>query len=113
MTWQCAVHTDGYRVRSRLLLSRGTIDGYEYVGPMVVHKMGEMEVPPDDAYLAQGHPEEIDAILRAIMTEAWARGIRPEGYENHTNELAAVRYHLEDMRALAKVPGAVNRERDR
>lgn len=43
------------------------------------------------------------AFLQAMLDAAWELGLRPEGYENHTNELKAVRYHLEDMRTLAKV----------
>lgn len=27
--------------------------------------------------------------------------MRPRGFKDHTNELTAVRYHLEDMRKLA------------
>lgn len=47
--------------------------------------------------------EEVDDFLRAIMDVAWDAGIRPTGVEDHTNELKATRFHLEDMRLLAKV----------
>jgi hypothetical protein len=39
--------------------------------------------------------------LQAIMDAGWEQGIRPRKFKDHTNELTAVRYHLEDMRALA------------
>lgn len=42
--------------------------------------------------------------LQACMDAAWDLGLRPKGFADHTHELTAVRYHLEDMRALAKVP---------
>ena len=42
--------------------------------------------------------------LQAALDVAWEIGLRPDGYQDHTNELKATRYHLEDMRALAKVP---------
>lgn len=50
---------------------------------------------------------DVTAFLQAALEEAWRVGIRPRGFADHTNELTAVRYHLEDMRKIAKVPGAV------
>lgn len=47
--------------------------------------------------------EQTDDFLRAIMDVAWDAGLRPTGFEDHTNELKATRYHLEDMRLLSKV----------
>ena len=47
--------------------------------------------------------EETDDFLRAIMDTAWEAGLRPTGFADHTNELKATRFHLEDMRLLAKV----------
>jgi hypothetical protein len=46
---------------------------------------------------------ETEDFMRAIMDAAWKMGIRPTGFSDHTNELSAVRFHLEDMRKLAKV----------
>jgi hypothetical protein len=37
------------------------------------------------------------------MDAAWEIGLRPAGYADVANEIAAVRYHLEDMRVLAKL----------
>lgn len=50
-------------------------------------------------------PGEVESFLRAAMDAAWEIGLRPTGFEDSTNELTAVRYHLEDMRLLAKVRG--------
>ncbi len=49
--------------------------------------------------------EDSDArdFMQAMLGAAWEMGLRPAGFEDHTNELTAVRYHLEDMRTLAKV----------
>ncbi len=47
--------------------------------------------------------DEVENFLRAAMDAAWEMGLRPTGFDDHTNELTAVRYHLEDMRLLAKV----------
>lgn len=48
-------------------------------------------------------PDEVEEFLRACMDAAWELGLRPTGFKDHTNELTAVRYHLEDMRYLVKV----------
>lgn len=47
---------------------------------------------------------DVTGFLQAALDAAWELGMRPKAYADHTNELKAVRYHLEDMRALAKVP---------
>ncbi len=44
--------------------------------------------------------QEVEDFLRAALDAAWELGLRPTGFKDHTNELTAVRYHLEDMRVL-------------
>lgn len=44
---------------------------------------------------------DVDNFLQAAMEVAWRNGLRPRGFSDTTNELAATRRHLEDMRALA------------
>lgn len=46
---------------------------------------------------------DVTGFLSAAMQAAWDLGMRPKGFADHSNELTAVRYHLEDMRLLAKV----------
>ena len=38
--------------------------------------------------------------VQAIMDAGWKAGLRPLGYEDASRELAATKYHLEDMRYL-------------
>lgn len=45
----------------------------------------------------------VDQFLQAMLERAWERGLRPKKFEAVENEMKAVRYHLEDMRLLAKV----------
>lgn len=47
----------------------------------------------------------VAGILQAMLDAAWKLGMRPEGYDvkDSNAEIAAIRYHLEDMRLLAKV----------
>lgn len=47
---------------------------------------------------------DVTGFLQAAMDAAWELGLRPRGFADYSNEINAVRYHLEDMRALAKVP---------
>lgn len=49
---------------------------------------------------------DVTGFLQAAMDEAWRIGLRPAGFADTANELKATRYHLEDMRKIAKVPGA-------
>ena len=53
----------------------------------------------------KGSWREIHQFLQAAANLAWEQGIKPSGFESHQSELTAVRYHLEDMRLLAKVKG--------
>lgn len=48
-------------------------------------------------------PEDVEQFLQAMLNAAWKIGLTPTGFEDHKSELTAVRYHLEDMRKLAKV----------
>ncbi len=41
--------------------------------------------------------------IQAIMDAGWKAGLKPAGYEDASRELTATKYHLEDMRVLAKV----------
>lgn len=47
--------------------------------------------------------EDIKGFLQAALEMAWEIGLRPNSHHDNSDELAAVRYHLEDMRKLAKV----------
>lgn len=47
--------------------------------------------------------EDVNGFLQAALDTAWEMGLRPNGYTDNSSELSAVRYHLEDMRTLAKV----------
>ena len=51
--------------------------------------------------------DPIHGLLQGALDFAWAQGMRPTDWKppsDATAELAAVRYHLEDMRVLAKIP---------
>lgn len=55
----------------------------------------------------QDEMDPIHGLLQGALDFAWANGMRPTGWKadpDASAELAATRYHLEDMRALAKIP---------
>lgn len=57
----------------------------------------------EDAFLDDSkHYSGLDvaSFLQAMSDAAWEIGIKPKQVESHTDELKAVRYHLEDMRTL-------------
>lgn len=89
-------------------------EGFSYVLPLALQRLQEGEsynVPtmrdyPDLKTAKEDDvPQALDvrAFLQAAMDCAWEMGMRPIGAADATQELAAVRYHLEDMRKLAKV----------
>lgn len=62
-----------------------------------------MEIP---ASITEGMELSQDGgvgFLQAAMDAAWEVGLRPRGLDDHRSELTATKYHLEDMRLLAKV----------
>lgn len=58
-------------------------------------------VKPLDEETTESRDDNITSFLQAVLDAAWKSGLRPQGFQDHTNELTAVRYHLQDMRALA------------
>jgi hypothetical protein len=40
-------------------------------------------------------------LVQALMDRAWEAGFRPAGFSDVKNETAAIKGHLEDMRAIA------------
>ena len=70
---------------------------------------GEFLIPQADSpFAAFGaatvESRSLHALLQAIMDCGWKAGLRPSGFEDHHNELKAVRDHLADMRMLALPP---------
>lgn len=60
-------------------------------------------VPPEEAFAIDGQfgNDDVRQFLQAAMDAAWDMGLRPTQAKDRSDELASVRYHLEDMRKLA------------
>lgn len=91
-------------------LPRGRGDGQRSVARIELVNLDIGPAGPlDQATLSQTREDaldnipDVDGFLQAAIDAAWEMGMRPKGFADHTSELKATRYHLEDMRVLAKV----------
>lgn len=88
-----------------LRITRVSPDGTR--GAIVEFKMIDapegLAVPIVETHTREAHEDGIRSFLQAALDAAWDAGLRPYNYEDTRQEIAAVRYHLEDMRVLAKV----------
>jgi len=104
MSWRTWVSTDFLYGRTRLAIFRKTDMGRtECITPFVIRALDNAVQTSDGDFAMIAEPGEVNAFLQAMLDAAWEQGLRPQGYVEKTDELAAVRYHLEDMRHLAKV----------
>lgn len=75
-----------------------------FVQRFVLKSFDRYTAVPDDetfALVDQFGDGDVQDFLQAAADAAWEIGIRPAGAKDMTSEVAAVRYHLEDMRRLA------------
>lgn len=109
--WSMFVDDRAWDGSRRLFMRiRTHLSGQSFVGPLTLVTV-PAGAPYDTPTMSETREDQEDAVgdvtgfLQAAMDEAWRLGMRPRAYADFNNELKAVRYHLEDMRALAKVPG--------
>lgn len=96
--------TSGYR----MYVARTELDGrFSVITQPVQMKtkeanqgLGLDEAMLDDSRMPH---ESVRSFLQAMSDAAWEIGIKPKQLEDSSNELKAVRGHLEDMRQLAGV----------
>lgn len=103
--WKVYLEDRPWDLRCYLHLVRQREGHLDVVKPfeMTTIPHGGMIVEPSMGVLGDTSREESVAFLRAVMDQAWELGIRPTKFQDHTNELKALRDHLQDMRKLAKV----------
>lgn len=104
MTFKFHVERSGAFGTTRLAIVSREMGRRSFVQPLVLKSFDENIVPSDaEAFvLSDGFAEDvIFDFLQAAMDAAWDLGIRPAQAKDMTAEVAAVRYHLEDMRRLA------------
>jgi len=76
-----------------------TVDQAEIVRPIALEKLNKGEfVEPTLCFETEG--------AQILMDELWRLGVRPS-QEGSTSQLAAIKYHLEDMRAILKKKGVL------
>ena len=101
MTWRAVWEESYFMDRLYLVLDKAV------VAPLVLRK-GDAAIIAEPTMVSPREDMEdgnpcIRGFMQAMLDEAWEHGLRPRGFEDHTNELTAVRYHLEDMRKLVKL----------
>lgn len=108
--WRFAHDYQSWSDAERLFITRVGLDGKKLIVKPFVFEEIERGVSHDVASLETTRIELEDGLgsvtefLQAAMDCAYARGLRPTGAPlDSSAELSAVRYHLEDMRKLAKV----------
>ncbi len=102
-SWKAYLEDQPWRMRRCLHVVRKEPGTIAVVQALVMRSVPEGSLIAQDDGILADHSDESEDFLRAIMDVAWNVGIRPTGFEDHTNELKATRYHLEDMRLLSKV----------
>lgn len=109
-TWKAFVQFEPWSGRERLHLARFRNEAgqADVVEPFTLKTYREGESRTDSGAaiegMSWGDKGEVRQFLRAVMTAGWELGIRPDGFEDSTRELKAVRDHLADMRKIAKLP---------
>jgi len=91
------------RERAVLLLVEKS-DGAEFIGKLEFSPLDPDRSLKPEEYSVPGRAP-IDGVngqdfLQAILDHAWSEGLRPVGFLDTPNEMAAVRAHLQDMRSL-------------
>lgn len=109
MTWRVHIH-DLIRTGQlgrRLYVMRENWDGTSdlIAQPVQMESFKQYAFIPEDKYFLSDEQPGIDtrAFLQAMSDAAWEIGIKPKQIEDNSNELKATKFHLEDMRLLAKV----------
>ena len=104
MRFQFFVEQLPWMDEERLYIREDLPDGaFALVEPLVLTRHERSHHGTSMGPTISGWNNIVRDFLQGALNEAWRIGLRPDGYENATNELKAVRYHLEDMRQLAKV----------
>lgn len=103
MTWKADFEEKPWSGERNLRIWRAFPDRIEVLQPFQFKSYDRHTKVPDDEIALADHydTDEGQAFLQAILDLAWSHGLRPKSFEDHNNELKAVRYHLEDMRRLA------------
>lgn len=81
-------------------------DGGTYVAkPIILEETARHGIVREPTLVLANHGfgSASSDFLQAMVDAAWNVGIRPSGVKDLEGTLGAVRFHLEDMRKLAKV----------
>ncbi len=104
MSWKMFLDSRMIDASSRLLIRKGGEhsfgDPVEFVAGFKMETIAPMSPGPEAIRSGWGQADEARAFLQAAIDCAWENGMRPAGWADHGREVAALRDHLHDMRAL-------------
>ncbi len=106
MTWKVYLENSPEWGTTRLHMAnlKGHDGRVDIVQPLILKTVEQgVLLTGQSGLLGDTTREECKEFLRSLMDAAWDIGIRPIKFTDHTNELTAIRYHLEDMRTLSKL----------
>lgn len=106
--WLVKVQRDPWELNEKLFVVRKQFgrDIYEVVVSLTLEQATAGAISTDKPMLAGVagfESNDVREFLQACVDEAWSLGMRPKNFEAASQELKAVRDHLQDMRRLAKV----------
>jgi hypothetical protein len=104
MTLTVRSHWEPFSDQRRVLIVDLQRDGSRaYAKPLVFEKA------EPGSYVREATIEDGDEFLQAVLNHAWEIGLRPAGFNDTTQQVAAIKDHLSDMRALVfkTKPGGV------
>jgi hypothetical protein len=97
-SWQALVERDVLVGEDFLLITHRDGTGQEMVVPPLKLVPRDRGTPVEPTISADAC--HLTDLLQALLDAAWAKGLRPRGYEG-PQETKAIMRHLEDMRAMA------------
>ncbi len=104
MGWRVHVEKEWLSHSMKIWLARSSMDGSstDFMITPTMQSIKEGLVAPAEPTLKLSREEGHD-FLQACANAAWEQGIQPVQLHDSRKELEAVRFHLDDMRLLAKV----------
>lgn len=103
-TWRFYLGTNDYGSKSLFIGGREGESRFTLVAPfsreILADGVASRPVLEATREAVEDGVSDVDGFLQAALDCAWEAGMRPHGFLDTTNEIAATRRHLEDMRAL-------------
>ncbi len=98
--WKFYVQPAWWDNVTKMYLRGFSIDGGKSLAAKPLEFVEVNEGEQSEPFMILPDREENTSMLQAMMDGLWDSGLRPTNHRDFTQELGAVRTHLEDMRQL-------------